>query len=223
MPKLSEAEKLERRERVLDGARRCFATYGYQGATVVRLEQEIGMSRGAIFNWFPSKEELFIALAARDNERLLHLFAEEGLEAILDALLRDDPAWLAVYLEFGRRLRTDAELRARWKTIAPDDARERSRGWIEDEQSAGRLRSDVSGLVSRRYVLEKRGLDKPEIDDIEQQIKDEAPEMPEVGANGLGGTRPLALAGGTGAGAPAASRVKAGSTVGTATPTREGA
>ena len=57
----------------------------------MRLEEEIGLSRGAIFNWFPSKEELFIALAARDNERLLLLFAEEGLEGILDALLRDDP------------------------------------------------------------------------------------------------------------------------------------
>jgi AcrR family transcriptional regulator len=110
------------------------------------------MSRGAIFNWFPSKEELFIALAARDNERLLHLFAEEGLEAILDALLRDDPDWLAVYLEFGRRLRTDAELRERWKTIAPEDARERSRGWIETEQSAGRLRSDVSALEIAQFL-----------------------------------------------------------------------
>ena len=152
MPKLSDAEKSERRERVLEGARRCFATYGYEGATVVRLEREIGMSRGAIFNWFPSKEELFIALAARDNERLLHLFAEEGLEAILDALLRDDPDWLAVYLEFGRRLRTDAELRERWKTIAPEDARERSRGWIETEQSAGRLRSDVSALEIAQFL-----------------------------------------------------------------------
>jgi AcrR family transcriptional regulator len=144
VPKLSEAEKVERRERVLEGARRCFATYGYEGATVVRLEQEIGMSRGAIFNWFPSKEELFIALAARDNERLLLLFAEEGLEALLDALLRDDPDWLAVYLEFGRRLRTDAELRERWKTIAPDDARERSRAWIKAGQAARSLRRDVS-------------------------------------------------------------------------------
>jgi len=144
VPKLSEADKVERRERVLEGARRCFATYGYEGATVVRLEQEIGMSRGAIFNWFPSKEELFIALATRDNERLLLLFAEEGLEAILDALLRDDPDWLAVYLEFGRRLRTDAELRERWKTIAPDHARERSRAWIKAGQAAQSLRTDVS-------------------------------------------------------------------------------
>ena len=101
------------------------------------------MSRGAIFNWFPSKEELFIALAARDNERLLHVFAEQGLEAILDALLRDDPDWLAVYLEFGRRLRTDAGLRERWKATSPD-ARARSRAWIEEGQAAGRLRTDVS-------------------------------------------------------------------------------
>ena len=54
MPKLSEVEKDARRERILEGARRCFARYGYEGATVVRLEQEIGLSRGAIFNWFDS-------------------------------------------------------------------------------------------------------------------------------------------------------------------------
>ncbi len=152
MPKLSEAEKTERQDRILEGARRCFARHGYAGATVVRLEEEIGLSRGAIFNWFPSKEELFIALAARDNERLLLLFAEEGLEAILDALLRDDPDWLAVYLEFGRRLRTDADLRERWKSIAPDDARERSRAWIEAGQAAHSLRSDVSAQEIAQFL-----------------------------------------------------------------------
>ena len=171
MPKLSEQEKVERRERVLEGARRCFARFGYEGATVVRLEEEIGLSRGAIFNWFPSKEELFIALAARDNERLLLLFAEEGLEAILDALLRDDPDWLAVYLEFGRRLRADAALRERWKTIVPEDARQRSRGWIDEGQAAGRLRADVSsqeigqflGVILDGIVVQRAlGFDAPE-------------------------------------------------------------
>jgi AcrR family transcriptional regulator len=152
VPKLSEADKTERRERILEGARRCFARHGYEGATVVRLEEEIGLSRGAIFNWFPSKEELFIALAARENERLLTLFADQGLEAILDAMLRDDPDWLAVYLEFGRRLRADAELRERWKTIAPEDARQRSRSWIEAGQSAGRLRSDVSAQEIGQFL-----------------------------------------------------------------------
>ena len=171
MPRLSEAEKTDRRERILDGARRCFARHGYEGATVVRLEEEIGLSRGAIFNWFPSKEELFIALAARDNERLLLLFAEEGLEGILDALLGDDPDWLAVYLEFGRRLRADADLRKRWETIAPATARDRSRAWIEDGQAANRLRSDVSvreigqflGVIFDGIVVQRAlGFDAPD-------------------------------------------------------------
>jgi TetR/AcrR family transcriptional regulator, transcriptional repressor of aconitase len=171
VPKLSEAEKDARRERILEGARRCFARYGYEGATVVRLEEEIGLSRGAIFNWFDSKEELFIALAARENERLLLLFAEQGLEAILDALLRDDPDWLAVYIEYGRRLRTDADLRERWKTIAPEDARERSRAWIEDGQAQGRLRSDVTaheigqflGVILDGIVVQRAlGFEAPE-------------------------------------------------------------
>ncbi len=152
VPKLSEAAKVERQERILEGARRCFARHGYEGATVVRLEEEIGLSRGAIFNWFDSKQELFLALAARDNERLLTVFADEGLEAILEALLTDDPDWLAVYLEFGRRMRTDAELRERWKTIAPEDARERSRGWIEEGQVAQRLRSDVSAQEIAQFL-----------------------------------------------------------------------
>jgi TetR/AcrR family transcriptional regulator, transcriptional repressor of aconitase len=171
VPRLSEAEKTDRRDRILDGARRCFARHGYEGATVVRLEQEIGLSRGAIFNWFPSKEELFIALAARDNERLLLLFAEEGLEGILDALLGDDPDWLAVYLEFGRRLRADADLRKRWETIAPETARDRSRAWIEDGQAANRLRSDVSvreigqflGVIFDGIVVQRAlGFDAPD-------------------------------------------------------------
>lgn len=152
MPRLTEAQKDERRERILDGARRAFARHGYEGATVVRLEQEIGLSRGAIFNWFPSKEALFFALAAQDNERLQRLFTEEGLEAILAALLRDDPDWLAVYLEFGRRMRTDADLRARWESRSPESARARSRAWIEDGQKAGRLRDDVTAREIGQYV-----------------------------------------------------------------------
>ena len=152
MPRLTEAQKDERRERILDGARRCFARHGYEGATVVRLEQEIGLSRGAIFNWFTSKEALFFALAAQDNERLQRLFTEEGLEAILDALIRDDPDWLAVYLEFGRRMRTDADLRARWESRSPESARARSRAWIEDGQKNGRLRDDVTAREIGQYV-----------------------------------------------------------------------
>ncbi len=181
MPKLSESEKEARRRRVLDGARRCFARYGYDGATVVRLEREIGLSRGAIFNWFPSKQELFLALAAEDNTRLLTLFAEEGFDALLEAVTEDEPDWLAVYLEFGRLLKADAGLRERWLVIAPPEARERSRARIETGQAAGDLRTDLSaeelgqflgvvidGVVSQRAL----GFEPPASELIRRLVRD---------------------------------------------------
>jgi TetR/AcrR family transcriptional regulator, transcriptional repressor of aconitase len=152
VPRLSDTEKEARRRRVLEGARRCFARHGYEGATVARLEEEIGLSRGAIFNWFPSKQELFLALAAEDNERLHELFAAGGFEALIRSITEDDPAWLAVYLEFGRRMRSDEALRERWKTIAPAEARERSKAWIAAAQDAGELRSDVTGDDLGRFL-----------------------------------------------------------------------
>ena len=181
MPRLTETEKDARRRRVLDGARRCFARHGYEGATVVRLEKEIGLSRGAIFNWFPSKQELFLALASEDNERLHGLIATEGYEALLRAITQDDPDWLAVYLEFGRQMKSDPELRERWKTIAPAEARERSKAWVADAQAAGELRADVDvddigrflgvivdGIASQRAF----GFDPPETELVLRLTRD---------------------------------------------------
>jgi AcrR family transcriptional regulator len=181
VPKLSDTEKEARRRRVLDGARRCFARYGYGGATVVRLEREIGLSRGAIFNWFPSKQELFLALAAEDNTRLLALVADEGFDGLLDAVTEDEPDWLAVYLEFGRLLKADAGLRERWLAIAPPEAVKRSRARIETGQAAGDLRSDLSaeeigqflgvvidGIVSQRAL----GFDPPARELVRRLVTD---------------------------------------------------
>ena len=181
VPKLSDTEKEVRRRRVLEGARRCFARYGYDGATVVRLEREIGLSRGAIFNWFPSKQDLFLALAAEDNTRLHALFAEQGFDALLEAVTEDEPDWLAVYLEFGRLLKSDAGLRERWLAIAPPEARERSRARIETGQAAGELRVDISadelgqflgvvidGIVSQRAL----GFDPPASDLVRRLVTD---------------------------------------------------
>jgi AcrR family transcriptional regulator len=181
VPKLSDTEKEARRRRVLDGARRCFARYGYDGATVVRLEQEIGLSRGAIFNWFPSKQELFLALAAEDNARLHDLFAEGGFEAVFEAVTEHEPDWLAVYLEFGRRLKADAALRERWRAIAPPEARDRTLAWIERAQAAGELRSDVSaeeiakflGVVLDGVASERAfGFDPPESEVVLRFVRD---------------------------------------------------
>jgi len=142
MPKISEERRAERREQILEGARRCFAEHGYEGATVAKLELEIGLSRGAIFNYFPSKEDLFVELAVRDTARMSEIWREQGLEAIVREVMELDPAWLSVYLELFRRVRNDDDFRerieSRQKEIAPAN-----RARIEKAQRSGEFRDDL--------------------------------------------------------------------------------
>ncbi len=112
MPKVSDEHRARRRDEILDAARRCFARYGYEGATVRRLEEEAGRSRGAIFNYFASKDDIFLELVERDQERVGRVWLEGGFEAAVRAILEEDPAWIGVYVEAARRLRTDEDFAA---------------------------------------------------------------------------------------------------------------
>ena len=142
MPKISDERRAERLEQILEGARRCFAENGYEGATVAKLEREIGLSRGAIFNYFPSKEDLFVELAVRDSARMSEIWREHGLEAIVREVVELDPAWLSVYLELFRRVRNDDDFRerieSRQKEVAPAN-----RARIEEAQRSGEFRDDL--------------------------------------------------------------------------------
>src|SRR5207249_5148279 len=125
-----------------DGARSTFAHYGYEGATVAKLEDEISLSRGAIFNYYPNKLELFYALSTEDEARALRTWVEQGFEAVLREIAEENPDWLGVYLENGRRLRTDKEFRKRWKSRNPD-LEERTHAWLADLQAKGEVRDDL--------------------------------------------------------------------------------
>ena len=117
MPKVSEEHRERRRQEILDGARRCFARHGYEGATVARLEEEIGLSRGAIFNYYENKEALFLAVASTYAERMTSIWLERGFRALLEEILHADADWLAVQLEAVRRFRTEPEFRRQTEAV----------------------------------------------------------------------------------------------------------
>ena len=181
MPRISEERKTERREQILEGARRCFAEHGYEGATVVRLEREIGLSRGAIFNYFASKEELFIELAVRDNARMSEVWISDGLAAVVRAVVELDPAWLSVYLELFRRVRNDPAFRARieerQKEVAPAN-----RARIEEAQRNGEFRDDITAkelgtfvnLVLNGLALQRAGDDELPSTELVLSLLDDA-------------------------------------------------
>ena len=142
MPRVSEAHRTARRRQITDGARRAFGELGYAGATVEVLEREIGLSRGAIFSYFPSKLDLFVALAQEDQQRLLDRWIEGGFEAVIRHIVDDDPEWIGVYLDASRMLRTDPQLRERWRRLNPELQLELERVHRE-LQDRGEIRSDL--------------------------------------------------------------------------------
>lgn len=153
MPRVSEDHLAARRRQILDGARRCFAEYGYDKATVRRLEQAIGLSRGAIFHHFRDKDTLFFELARQDAARMAETAAQEGLIRVMRDLLAapEQFDWLATRLEIARKLRNDPEFHRGWTEHAAQlSAATTDR--LNRQKQAGRLRSDVSRDVLHCYL-----------------------------------------------------------------------
>jgi TetR/AcrR family transcriptional regulator, transcriptional repressor of aconitase len=154
-----------RRHAILAGARACFARHGYEGATVRRLEEETGLSRGAIFHHFRDKESLFLAVAEDDAAAMVETVGRHGLVQVMrDLLDRDGKAesevagWLGTQLEVSRRLRTDQEFAQRWAARA-DAIAAATRNRLLRQRDAGVLRSDVNiDLLAQFLELAYDGL-----------------------------------------------------------------
>ncbi len=144
MPKVSEAHADARREQILDGARRAFARYGYHGATVAKLEEEVGLSRGAIFNYYPDKWSLFFELASRDQHELTTLLMEQGLDATIRHLTTESPEWLTVYFEVLRILRGDPERMKEFTSRGGEGREEEVKAWLRGLHERREFRDDVT-------------------------------------------------------------------------------
>jgi AcrR family transcriptional regulator len=145
-----------RRREILAGARTCFARYGYEGATVRRLEEETGLSRGAIFHHFRDKESLFLAVAEDDAAAMVATVAEHGLVQVMRDLLAraaepDSAGWLGTQLEVSRKLRTDPEFAKRWAARSEAIAGA-TRDRLHRQHEAGVLRADVPVDVLAQFL-----------------------------------------------------------------------
>lgn len=142
MPRVSDAHKAARRSQVLDAARACFARRGYQATTIRDLEREASMSSGAIFNYFDTKLDIFIALAEEDTTHTARLWSAGGLRAVVDDHTSTRTAYTASYLEVGRKLLTDPDFRDRWAQRG-DIIIDAIRDHLRAQQEQGLVRTDL--------------------------------------------------------------------------------
>jgi AcrR family transcriptional regulator len=65
MPRVSEEYRVARREQIVLAAIRCVAAEGFHKTTMNDVIRESGLSAGAVYGYFRSKEELILAIADR--------------------------------------------------------------------------------------------------------------------------------------------------------------
>jgi AcrR family transcriptional regulator len=74
----------QREERILEAAAKLIAHYGYDKTTISDIAEEAGISKGAVYLHYKSKEELFDALIMHEGMKMLEVLIER-VEADVDA------------------------------------------------------------------------------------------------------------------------------------------
>jgi AcrR family transcriptional regulator len=107
MVKLTEERRLARRRQVTEAAINCFARDGFHRTSMADIVRESGMSPGAIYHYFASKEDVIEAIAIDRHDREAEInrstLADPDPVRALTALVRSYGSWLADPAEKMRR------------------------------------------------------------------------------------------------------------------------
>jgi AcrR family transcriptional regulator len=82
MPKVSEEHLERRRRQILDAARLCFVRKGVHETSMQDVFAESGLSAGAVYRYFKSKNEIIAAIVGETGTRL---------RAFMEEVLREEP------------------------------------------------------------------------------------------------------------------------------------
>lgn len=101
----------ETRQLLLDAAAEEFAREGYTGANINRISQQAGFAKGTVYNYFPSKRELMLALieevaAAHLAYIAIQVREEEDPRRRLVRFFEAGYAFVAEHLSQGRAIVT---------------------------------------------------------------------------------------------------------------------
>jgi AcrR family transcriptional regulator len=170
MPKVDAGYLAARREQILDAALACFARKGFHETTIQDIASEAGLSHGALYRYFPSKDDIIEATSARDRRGREQRFQDaaaaagsvDALDRILTAYVEehatsDRDRWkLRVQLmgEALRNPRVHAVFQATWA-----DAFDRLASLVRDGQERGEIDAELDpGCVARVISAVHNGL-----------------------------------------------------------------
>jgi AcrR family transcriptional regulator len=84
MPKISPAQRENRRQHILAAALRCFSRDGFHNTTTADIVRESGVSQGTLYLYFATKDDIVVALAddRRQNEAFINALAQREQDPV---------------------------------------------------------------------------------------------------------------------------------------------
>ncbi|MBA2941450.1 TetR/AcrR family transcriptional regulator [Paenibacillus sp. CGMCC 1.16610] len=194
-PKVTQAYKEEKKAVILEGALHCFTEKGFQATTMDDIVRHLGISKGAIYSYFASKEEMYIQMADDKMNAMLENSTEtfKSMPSAADQIrymynrfrsqsLAELRKWIAFHLEFMLYAARQPQLTQRWNEYA-DKALVFIKEIMDGGKLTGEFRSDLDSAAASRlfwsirdglalhYMLSGEEADyKRTIDDMESMM-----------------------------------------------------
>ncbi|UJF33436.1 TetR family transcriptional regulator [Paenibacillus hexagrammi] len=149
-PKISDEHKELRRQQILEAAERVFIRKGYEPATMKDFVEEAEMSRGWIYLYFQSKEEIFGALMEK--------FDTANAKEMNEQLEETDSTWEALVALLNQQKK---DLSATAESLSPTFYEYYLSGWrdsLRREQLTRRFERSIAGYTR----LLQTGVDRGE-------------------------------------------------------------
>lgn len=153
----------QRRGRILEGAAQVFARDGYEGASMAGIAREAAVSKGTLYNYYPSKAALFAAhieRCARSNlERIFDFSADDPDPAA--TLRRIGRAMVTMFLSPGARdlyriVTAEAtkfpDMAQAFFEAGPAQGVRLLAGWLARESAAGRLAVADAEFAAEQFL-----------------------------------------------------------------------
>lgn len=83
MPKISEEKKKQRQKDILKTALGLFSSKGYYATSIDDITREAGISKGLVYTYFKSKEEIFFGLAEHWDELTENPSLKDALSRVI--------------------------------------------------------------------------------------------------------------------------------------------
>ena len=151
MPKVIPEYKEAAKTKIIEAARKVFAQKGYHDTTMDDIAKEIGVSKGALYSYFKSKEDLLKELSMQNHQTLRDIINTACKSHDLTQALEE--VYIQMTEKYGGNMHTNFEIIAlaahdtKTKRIIMEDFRrdiDTVQTFLEDKMKQGTMRTDVN-------------------------------------------------------------------------------